>query len=297
MDVIADLQGDVGPGPRNNVVWFVAGRRDRRRHRVRPGGLSFRATDAQSRKAWHETLRLIRERNPRIVVARTQEPPRASRHAGRVRLQPGLPHRVRGGLAASRNAGELIAAMKQQVPPGGSGPDTALFTAARFFRGSAAHDHAPAHLRQAGRCWSGTMCRVHAWLRIPTCSCGRSPLDDAISICTSQPAPGRGGECYPVRSRSAMKRWMVTDAGTMAGVVPGDAVVVSFQLSCGRCENCRRGFTNACSAYPRARPTGRSLRPEPTSAAHRRTHVRPIRRSHAGQSAGRRRSTGHGQHR
>ena len=36
----------------------------------------------------------------------------------------------------------------------------------------------------------------------------------------------------------------------MAGVVPGDIVVVSFQMSCGRCENCGRGFTNACSAYP-----------------------------------------------
>jgi len=43
---------------------------------------------------------------------------------------------------------------------------------------------------------------------------------------------------------------VVTDAGKTAGVVPGDTVVVSFQLSCGRCANCGRGFTNACSAYP-----------------------------------------------
>src|SRR5262249_26002718 len=43
---------------------------------------------------------------------------------------------------------------------------------------------------------------------------------------------------------------VVTEAGRMAGVVPGDTVVVSFQLSCGRCQSCRRGFTNACGVYP-----------------------------------------------
>lgn len=43
---------------------------------------------------------------------------------------------------------------------------------------------------------------------------------------------------------------VVTDAGERAGVVPGETVVVSFQLSCGRCASCHRGFTNACSVYP-----------------------------------------------
>jgi threonine dehydrogenase-like Zn-dependent dehydrogenase len=42
----------------------------------------------------------------------------------------------------------------------------------------------------------------------------------------------------------------VTDAGAAAGVTPGQRVVVPFQLSCGRCDNCRRGWTNSCSAYP-----------------------------------------------
>src|ERR1700751_4861398 len=37
---------------------------------------------------------------------------------------------------------------------------------------------------------------------------------------------------------------VITDAGDRAGVVPGDRVVVPFQLSCGRCANCRNGFTN-----------------------------------------------------
>lgn len=42
----------------------------------------------------------------------------------------------------------------------------------------------------------------------------------------------------------------VIDAGSAAGVVPGQKVVVPFQLSCGRCDNCLRGWTNSCSAYP-----------------------------------------------
>jgi len=31
---------------------------------------------------------------------------------------------------------------------------------------------------------------------------------------------------------------------------PGDQVVVPFQISCGECDNCRRGWTNACTAVP-----------------------------------------------
>ncbi|MDX2233829.1 MAG: alcohol dehydrogenase catalytic domain-containing protein [Hyphomonadaceae bacterium] len=42
----------------------------------------------------------------------------------------------------------------------------------------------------------------------------------------------------------------VVDAGDKAGVRPGDRVIVPFQLSCGRCVACQRGFTNACEAYP-----------------------------------------------
>lgn len=45
----------------------------------------------------------------------------------------------------------------------------------------------------------------------------------------------------------------VVDAGAKANVRIGDRVVVPFQLSCGRCDPCRRGFTNACQAFaPRA---------------------------------------------
>lgn len=43
---------------------------------------------------------------------------------------------------------------------------------------------------------------------------------------------------------------VVVEAGEAAGVAPGDRVIVPFQLSCGRCGACRRGWTNACEAYP-----------------------------------------------
>ncbi len=43
---------------------------------------------------------------------------------------------------------------------------------------------------------------------------------------------------------------VVVDAGPAAGVQPGQRVVVPFQLSCGRCAACRRGWTNSCEAFP-----------------------------------------------
>lgn len=42
----------------------------------------------------------------------------------------------------------------------------------------------------------------------------------------------------------------VIDAGDAAQVKPGDRVVVPFQISCGTCVACRRGFTNSCTAVP-----------------------------------------------
>ena len=89
VDIIAGLQGDVGPGPRNNVVWVpslaaaIVG--DIAFDQVH---LSLRATDADSRKAWQETLRLVQERSPRIGGGRTQAPPGPPGHSGRARLQP-----------------------------------------------------------------------------------------------------------------------------------------------------------------------------------------------------------------
>ncbi len=42
----------------------------------------------------------------------------------------------------------------------------------------------------------------------------------------------------------------VVDAGGKAGVVPGQRVVVPFQISCGACASCKRGFTASCETVP-----------------------------------------------
>lgn len=42
----------------------------------------------------------------------------------------------------------------------------------------------------------------------------------------------------------------VIDAGENAGVVLGQRIVVPFQISCGQCVSCKRGFTASCEAVP-----------------------------------------------
>lgn len=43
----------------------------------------------------------------------------------------------------------------------------------------------------------------------------------------------------------------VIDVGdAVKNFVPGDLVIVPFQISCGTCERCRRGHTNACTSVP-----------------------------------------------
>lgn len=42
----------------------------------------------------------------------------------------------------------------------------------------------------------------------------------------------------------------IVDAGDAAGVTPGQRVVVPFQISCGQCTSCKRGFTASCEAVP-----------------------------------------------
>lgn len=133
VDVIAGLQGDVGPGPHNNVVWVpslaaaIVG--DIAFNQVH---LSLRASDAQSRKAWQETLRLIEERNPRIVVAGHKNDPGLPDTPNVLAFNKSYLAEFEVALAASHNAGELVAAMKQKFPQ--AGLDRILnFTAARFF--------------------------------------------------------------------------------------------------------------------------------------------------------------------
>jgi alcohol dehydrogenase len=42
----------------------------------------------------------------------------------------------------------------------------------------------------------------------------------------------------------------VVDAGERANVVPGQRVVVPFQISCGSCAPCKRGYTASCASVP-----------------------------------------------
>ena len=133
VDVIAGLQGDVGPGPRNNVVWVpslaaaIVG--DIAFNQVH---LSLRATDARSRNAWQETLRLVQERQPRIVVAGHKNHAELPDTPDVLTFNQAYLTEFEAALAASHNAGELIAAMKQKFPE--AGLDRILnFTAARFF--------------------------------------------------------------------------------------------------------------------------------------------------------------------
>src|SRR5215470_13553875 len=133
VDVIADLQGDVGPGPRNNVIWVrslaaaIVG--DIAFNQVH---LSLRATDAPARKAWLETLRLIEARHPRIVVAGHKNRPDLPDTPDVLAFNRAYLAEFEAALAASHSAGELVAAMKQKFPQ--AGLDRILnFTAARFF--------------------------------------------------------------------------------------------------------------------------------------------------------------------
>jgi len=133
VDVIAGLQGDVGPGPHNNIVWVpslaaaIVG--DIAFNQVH---LSLRATDAEARKAWLETLRLVEARNPRIVVAGHKNDPGLPDTPDVLAFNKAYLAEFEVALAASHSAGELVAAMKQKFPQ--AGLDRILnFTAARFF--------------------------------------------------------------------------------------------------------------------------------------------------------------------
>ncbi len=133
VDVIAGLQGDVGPGPRNNVVWVpslaaaIVG--DIAFNQVH---LSLRASDAPSRRAWQETLRLLQSRQPRIVVAGHKNTPQLPDSPDVLDFNLAYLAEFETALKSSRSASELVAAMKQKFPQ--VGLDRILnVTAARFF--------------------------------------------------------------------------------------------------------------------------------------------------------------------
>src|SRR4029453_15401292 len=120
--VIGGLQGGGGRGRRKKIVWVpslaaaIVG--DIAFNQVH---LSLRATDARSRKAWQETLRLVHERNPRIVVAGHKNRPELPDAPDVLTFNKAYLVEFEAALAASHNAGELIAAMKQRFPEAGWG--------------------------------------------------------------------------------------------------------------------------------------------------------------------------------
>ena len=74
----------------------------------------------------------------------------------------------------------------------------------------------------------------------------------AVARCDLDPAIAAG--LYPMPAPFVMGHEMVgeiVDVGPAAGPWDsGDRVIVPFQISCGNCAMCRRGFTNACEAVP-----------------------------------------------
>jgi alcohol dehydrogenase len=56
---------------------------------------------------------------------------------------------------------------------------------------------------------------------------------------------------------------VVEDVGdSVCNFSPGDRVIVPFQINCGECDNCRRGWTNACSEVSPGAAYGLGINPD-----------------------------------
>lgn len=75
----------------------------------------------------------------------------------------------------------------------------------------------------------------------------------ALSICDADTAYLRGG--LPARDEFCFGHEFVADVieigDGVTAFVPGDRVVVSFLVACGKCNRCKRGFPAACTTVPR----------------------------------------------
>jgi alcohol dehydrogenase len=71
----------------------------------------------------------------------------------------------------------------------------------------------------------------------------RCDLDLAI-------AGGKSGLPGPFALGHETAGRVIETGDAVKNFVPGDLVIVPFQISCGECERCRRGHTNACTSVP-----------------------------------------------
>ena len=133
VEILTDLQGDVGPAPGNNIVWVpsleaaIAG--DivfNQRH------LSMGATNPASRQAWIETLRLIQRLNPRILVAGHKNSPELADNQEPLAFGIRYITDFEAAVSGSHSAADLVAAMKQKYPQIG-GERTLQFGARALF--------------------------------------------------------------------------------------------------------------------------------------------------------------------
>lgn len=74
----------------------------------------------------------------------------------------------------------------------------------------------------------------------------------AVAACDIDPVmvAGIGVEQYPVALGHECVGEVVEAGPAVREFAPGDLVAVPYQLSCGACEHCRRGFTTSCTATP-----------------------------------------------
>jgi threonine dehydrogenase-like Zn-dependent dehydrogenase len=61
---------------------------------------------------------------------------------------------------------------------------------------------------------------------------------------------GKSGMTGPFALGHETAGRVVEVGDAVTAFVPGDLVIVPFQISCGDCDPCRRGHTNACAAVP-----------------------------------------------
>jgi hypothetical protein len=135
VDVIKDFQGDVLKTT-NSFLWIPSLRAVIAGDVVFDGVHAYlAASTTESRRAWHDSLRLIAALQPRVVVAghKNADVPDSPQAIASMEKYPGDFESAR---KADSNADQLVAAMKQKYPDL-TGEDLLLFSAKAAFPGAA----------------------------------------------------------------------------------------------------------------------------------------------------------------